>query len=421
LSRKNLNVQVGKALFLRWVLNEQSPFFQEIPVFYRNLEDFSVLWEHVEDENLMKKLLWKLPALILSLLLFPFTGLQAQMICTGSACSSLPVSSDYLNQVFYSLEAQYLNEVLKDMSNAAGMAGVQLSPSGVVNLREFTLGGQMALGAAEKRKLNVYVPGYGTIEDMPSAGIAAVPRIFMGFNAGYIFSGEPRAWSTPSFLSPYRFDVYISGLNMSLSSMKEFAKPKKNEDYDGFSKSIGAEVRYHLVEGGDREAFWFAFTGVSLGLGYNRVEQKLQYVKKNSKVKLNAGSGTTVIWNGENRITYNSRMDVIPVSIRTGFQFLYLFRLSVGGGVAWTKGSSNLELRRFGRAYASNDYAALLGITLPDAYLDLRLKGKGGPDRPSQAFATLGLEINIPFIKLFVDAAGNREVYSASAGVRMAF
>ncbi|MBW7858781.1 MAG: hypothetical protein H3C43_10940 [Leptonema sp. (in: Bacteria)] len=136
---------------------------------------------------------------------------------------------------------------------------------------------------------------------------------------------------------------------------------------------------------------------------------------------MNAGSGTTIIWDGQDNILYHSKMDVVPVSIRTGIQFLYLFRLSVGGGVAFAKGNSDLELRRFGRAYATNDIAALLGLTLPDAYLDLALKGSGGPSSPRNAYGTVGLEINIPFIKLFVDAAGDQKHYSANAGIRMVF
>lgn len=367
------------------------------------------------------KLRWILLGPLLGVVMFPLSGLQAQLICSGAACSSLPINNAQLDQVFHSLETQYLNEILKDMSDASVMAGVHLSPSGVVNLREFTIGTQIVAGATEQRKLNVYVPDYGLLEDMPSGGFAVVPRIFIGFNVGYMFSGEPHDWSSTSPFSLHRFDFYVSGLNMSLSDMKEFAKPKKDEDYGGFSKSIGGELRYHLMEGGDRGAFWFAFTGMSLGVGYNRVEQKLEYTRANSKVNVKAGSGTTIIWNAEDRITYSSKMDVFPVSIRTGFQFLYLFRLSLGGGVAWAKGSSNLELKRYGRAYADNDYAALLGVTLPDSYLDLTMKGAGGPSRPTQAFASLGLELNIPFLKIFVDAAGNKEVYSASAGVRMVF
>lgn len=353
--------------------------------------------------------------------IFPFSGLQAQLICSGTACSALPVNHAQLDQMFHSLESQYLDEVLTDMSDANVMAGVPLSPSGVVNLREFTIGAQIVGGATEQRKLNVYVPDYGVLEDMPSAGITVAPHIFIGFNVGYLFSGEPQYWTSTSPFSLHRFDFYLSRLNIPLYDVKEFAKPKKNEDYDGFSKSIGGELRYHLMEGGDRGTFWFAFTGMSLGVGYNRVEQKLEYRRTNSKVKVRAGSGTTIIWNGEDRINYTSKMDVFPVSLRTGFQFLYLFRLSLGGGVAWAKGSSNLELKRYGRAYADNDYAALLGVTLPDAYLILTMKGAGGPSRPTQAFASLGLELNIPFIKIFVDAVGNKKAYSASAGVRMVF
>lgn len=357
----------------------------------------------------------------LFLFVLPYKHLNAQMICSGSACSALPISNQQLDEVFSALRFQYFDEVLKDMSNAMVYSGMHISPSGVVNLREFTIGAALTASTTKARKLDVYVPSYGTLTDMPSAGISVVPKLFVGFNLGYLFSGEPYNWYVLDRFGLHRFDFYISGLNLSLNEMQKYAKPKKDEQYGGFSKSIAAELRYHLVEGGDREAAFFSFSGVSLGLGYNRIEQKLSYTRSKSKVKLNAGSGTTIVWDGQDNILYHSKMDVVPVSIRTGIQFLYLLRLSVGGGVAFSKGSSELELSRFGRAYANNDLAALLGLNLPDAYLSLALKGSGGPSSPRNAFATVGLEINIPFVKLFVDAAGDQKNYSANVGVRFVF
>lgn len=348
-------------------------------------------------------------------------GLQAQMTCTGSACAALPVSRTQMDSIYNAVRDQYLNKVMEDMASAAVMTGSQISPTGVVNLREFTVGLAAGAGATTERKLTVMIPGYGTANDMPSMGVAIMPRGLIGSNVGYLFSSNPQNWEDPGMLSLYRFDVYLVGFGGSLNELRDLVKVSDNVKWNVSSRTVGGEVRYHLIEGSDRESWLFAFSGVSLGLGYSHVQQQIDITQKNSKVSLDAGSAGTIVWKADNQLRYDSWTDVYPLTVRTGVQLFYVLRLSVGGGVAWAKGSSNVVLQRSGVAYLQNDLAASLGLTLPDALLAMRLEGVGGPPKARYSFATAGLELNIPLVKVFLDVQGSKRETAASLGIRMAF
>lgn len=360
------------------------------------------------------------PVLVVLGALLP-QALQAQMTCTGSACAALPVSTGQLDSIFTAVRDQYLNRVMEDMATAAVITGSQISPTGVVNLREFTVGLSVGAGMTAEHKVSVAVPGYGVVNDLPSRGVAAIPRAMVGTNLGYLFSSDSQNWKDPGRLSLYRFDLYLAGFGGSMNELRDLVKMSDSLKWNASSRSMGGELRYHLIEGSDRENWLFAFTGVSLGVGYSRVQQHIDVTQKNSKVSLDAGSAGTVIWKADNTLRYDSWTDVYPVTLRTGVQLLYFLRLSVGGGVAWAKGSSNLVVQRSGIAYLQNDLASALGLALPDALLTMRLEGVGGPPKARYSYATAGVEINIPFVKIFLDGQASKRESAASFGIRMAF
>jgi hypothetical protein len=51
------------------------------------------------------------------------------------------------------------------MSTANAYALVNTIPGGVVNLNEFTIGIGISVAQTEVRKIDVFVPDYGTLED----------------------------------------------------------------------------------------------------------------------------------------------------------------------------------------------------------------------------------------------------------------
>lgn len=344
-------------------------------------------------------------------------NLKAQIYCQGDGCSYLPINDSQLNNIFYALQYNYLNEVLDDMSTANAFSLVNTVPSTMVNLNELTIGVAATLAQTKTRKIDVFVPDYGTIEDVPSVGVSLIPNLFLGTNIGYLFSSKPTQSYLPWY-SPHRFDIIISYLNSGTNN-EEVGKTKKNESWEVKSKSYGLDLRYHLAQGDKEISYLFGFSGVSVGIGYHKVNQTLDYIQKDYKFTFNASSNTDLIWKGDNTFQYNNKMDIYSVDIRTGIQLLYFFRFSIGAGHSWLKGSSDIQLNRFGPITVSNDFLTLLGYNVPDTYLGILLQGNGSPKQKNITYLSIGLELNIPIFKIFVELKGNTDIYSGSFGVRM--
>gem|GEM_PF-1732103 len=346
-----------------------------------------------------------------------FNQLSAQIYCQGPGCSSLPINSDDMNRIYTALRTNYLNEVLDDMSTANAYALVNTIPGGVVNLNEFTIGLGISVAQTEVRKIDVFVPDYGTLEDVPSVGVGLIPSLFIGMNLGYVFSSKPTLSKLPWY-SIHRFDLYLSYLKSSIEN-KDYDIGRKNESWIMHGRTIGVELRYHLAEGDKDISYLFGFSGVSLGVGYHQANYDLKYKLMDYKVVLNAAYNTDLTWKADNEVNYNNKMDAYTLDIRTGIQLLYFFRFSIGAGNAWLKGSSKFQFQRFGPVTVSSDYLTLLGYNAPTSYLGILLEGSGSPKQKSIAYLTLGLELNIPVFKIFIDVKGTKDIYSGSVGVRM--
>jgi hypothetical protein len=346
-----------------------------------------------------------------------FNQLSAQIYCQGPGCSSLPINSDDMNRIYTALQTNYLNEVLDDMSTANAYALVNTIPGGVVNLNEFTIGLGISVAQTEVRKIDVFVPDYGTLEDVPSVGVGLIPSLFIGMNLGYVFSSKPTLSKLPWY-SIHRFDLYLSYLKSSIEN-KDYDIGRKNESWIMHGRTTGIELRYHLAEGDKDISYLFGFSGVSVGVGYHQANYDLKYKLMDYKVVLNAAYNTDLTWKADNEVNYNNKMDAYTLDIRTGIQLLYFFRFSIGAGNAWLKGSSKFQFQRLGPVTVSSDYLTLLGYNAPTSYLGILLEGSGSPKQKSIAYLTLGLELNIPVFKIFIDVKGTKDIYSGSVGVRM--
>ncbi|MCS7204361.1 MAG: hypothetical protein NZ853_01540 [Leptospiraceae bacterium] len=367
----------------------------------------------------MKKIKLKLMvSLIIAFLFLPIQEIKGQFYCVGNGCSLLPLDSVELTNAFQSLRTQYINEFLSDMSTANIYTMVNTIPSGIVNLQEFTIGINVILSETKLRKIDIRVPNYGVIEDVPSKGVGLVPNAFIGFNVGYLFSGDPKPINL-KWYSPHRFDIFVSYLNAVFDDEKANAT-RKNEAWEVKSKTWGADLRYHLIEGNTDTNWLLGFSGISLGIGYHNVNQSIEYVRKNHRFVFNATDKVDVIWRADNEAAYSSKINVYTIDIRTGIQLLYLFRFSVGVGHAWVKGSSDIIFQRFGPVVVESDLLKLFGIEPPNANLGLVINGEGKTKRNQLTYLSAGFELNIPLLKIFIDAKGTKDNYSASAGIRIA-
>lgn len=367
----------------------------------------------------------------LLLVLFVFglgqSRLEAQISCTGAGCAYLPLSQATLDQMFYDLKTQYTDKLFEDMAAAASLANLTSAPVGTVNLYGWTLGVSAGVGYIPVKEVTIPITGYGELKDIPRAGAAVNPRIFFGANVGWLLNAPYDPWepedSEPGWFSLSKFDVYGS----FLEDKRKFALDDKGGNLAVQTRNLGFDVRYHLVEGKPLAAGpLLRFLGVSVGTGYHRASLDIEAQQlENQKMKIALSGGSTLIWDGANILTMQSKTTTIPFEINTGLQLLYILNLTFGGGMAINKGSADFVMTRVGPVYLSNDSAALLaaatGQTVTssayNSYLTMQLTGSGSAPR-SMAYAKLGVDINLLWLKIFAEGTFTKKAYAGNLGVR---
>ncbi|MDH5656490.1 MAG: hypothetical protein OEZ34_11310, partial [Spirochaetia bacterium] len=246
-------------------------------------------------KNLQKKLfMFLFSSTFFVLTVLPFSKVHAQVTCTGSACSLMPLTPDQFNQMLWDFKFQYLDVLMDDMGKASVLSNMSGAPVGTVNLSGFSIGAGVSAGYVEDHKVNVVIANAGTLTDLPSAGGNIIPRAHFGFNLGKFFglSYDPFGDNTnskPSWYSPARFDIYLSGGKYKYSKSGEITynflngMPVMNDSYGISSEYKGADFYYHIMEGKSFGGPLFGFLGLSAGLGVHDALISAEYFKVDSK------------------------------------------------------------------------------------------------------------------------------------------
>ncbi|MEQ8351663.1 MAG: hypothetical protein RH862_09275 [Leptospiraceae bacterium] len=358
-------------------------------------------------------------SIMLGLALLVPGQVRAQFICEGAACAALPLTQTQLDLIYNDIQYQYFDQVFEDMAEAAALASLSGAPMGDINLDSFTFGLSAAVSYRSLEEVDVRVAEVGTVENLPSTGVAAQPRVYLGMNLGEVMGGTHLVTKTPPWYSLSRFDLYLSYVTFDMDQPSGTAR-SESEDWNVNARSRGMEIRYHLADRREITGPMMQFLGVSLGIGYNQFEQDILYSKQNTGTRISLSSGEAVRWDATDTIQYRSFIESYPIDIRTGVQFFHFLNLSVGAGSAWSKGYADFTASRAGPAYLESDLAALLGISIPASSLILSVNGSGAP--PARlSYGLVGVEFNFYFWKLYVEARGNENVYSANVGLRAIF
>ena len=364
-------------------------------------------------------------ALFVGASLWPGGELHAQFSCTGSVCNTIPISSDEYNRLFSELQYQYTNDLFDRMAEAMVLANLTTPYTGTVNLNDaWTVGANVGAGYTEADEIDINTSGVGIIEDVPTGGGAVNARIFFGTNVGSVLGmgydpyGEDPA-PAPAWYSPARFDVYYSALKHTerLNNEKGVSGQLR-----ATTRTESVEIRYHLVEGKDLLGGpLLRFRGVSVGVGYTSMAQRLRYAAgETDSIDIALQEGVNLEWIGQNYAILENNVRSTTIEVRTGIQLLYFLNLTIGGGMARNKGQTDFFLTRFGPLIVSdNPFASFLGGQ-ESANLSLGLVERGEvPDK--MQYLKAGLEFNILALKLGIEGIMTRRNYGASVGVRFEF
>lgn len=369
----------------------------------------------------------RLMFLVLVVGLFSQSRLEAQISCAGDGCQYLPLSQATLDQMYYDFKTQYSDKLFEDMAVAASLANLTSAPVGTVNLYGWTIGTSAGIGYVPVKEVTIPITGYGELKDIPRAGAAVNPRIFLGANVGWLLNAPYDPWDTedlePGFLSLSRFDIYGS----FIEDKRKFSLDDKGGNLKVQTRNLGFDLRYHLVEGKPLAGGpLLRFLGVSVGTGYQRAALDIEAQQlKDQKMKIALSGGSNLIWDGANILTMQSKVTTIPMEINTGLQLLYILNLTFGAGMAMNKGTSDFVMTRVGPVYLSNDSAALMaalaGQTVTssayNSHLTMRLTGSGKAPK-SMSYGKLGVDINIVWLKIFAEGTFTKRAYAGNVGVR---
>ena len=115
--------------------------------------------------------------IVMGLTLLAPVQIRAQFVCSGAACSSIPLSQAQLDRIYNDIQYQYFDQVFEDMAEAAALASLSGAPMGDINLDSFTFGLSAAVSYRSLEEVDVHVAEVGTVENLPSTGVAAQPRL----------------------------------------------------------------------------------------------------------------------------------------------------------------------------------------------------------------------------------------------------
>ncbi|MEQ9363010.1 MAG: hypothetical protein RIF32_02135 [Leptospirales bacterium] len=362
---------------------------------------------------------------IAGLTVMPARSLHAQLTCTGAVCDSIPISSEEYNLLFNELQFQYTSDLFDRMAEAMVIANLTTPYTGTVNLNDaWTFGANVGAGYTEADEIDITATNVGVIEDVPTGGAAVNGRFFLGVNLGKILGmgydpyGEDPP-PAPAWYSPARFDLYYSGLKHT----ERFNNEKGvSGSLRATTRSESVEVRYHLIEGEDLlGGALVRFRGVSLGVGYSSMAQRLRYgAGETDTLGISLQEGVDLEWIGQNFAILENNVRTTMIELRTGIQLLYFLNFTIGGGYAKSKGQTDFFLTRFGPLIiAQNPLASLLGGQ-ESANLNLSLLERGEvPDK--LYYLKGGVEFQILAFKLGIEGIMTRRNYGASLGVRFEF
>jgi hypothetical protein len=188
-------------------------------------------------------------------------------------------------------------------------------------------------------------------------------------------------------------------------------------------KSFGVMASYKWKDGkGTRAAGW---GGVKLHTGYQYNSIDFNFSKTlNEPFSATSGgvtaSGTII---GKPSAGLEVATHSIPLEISTDVRFLYILSLYGGLGLDYSWGEAKSKV---GLNASTADLCTGVGATCTSGQLDVtpeaNINGNGKADAfGSRAF--LGLQVNVPFVRIYVQGNKNlsNEMVSGAAGVRLAF
>ncbi|TGK43772.1 Lsa36 family surface (lipo)protein [Leptospira andrefontaineae] len=378
-----------------------------------------------------------------SLYFIPVSSAEAQVSCIPPAsgnnvCSIIPASTvAQFNGLEETIRKEYLNELTKSMADASVLANINSSMMGPGTVNRFQVGAGLGVAGVKKDDINIQ---YGdiSIPKFPNVGASINPGVMVGVNLGWLLGQGPSHQPTEdekdsgrSFL--HRINIYAHGFqgNISNGDIKSLSdSTSKDLSMSGNVNSFGMTVRFQIAKERYTKLDFFGFTGLSLGVGFHRKWEEITmnyHPSGTDAVKVEFGPATGK-WDADVNFAYQSKVQSVPVDIRTGVRLFYILTLFAGAGISNNTGYTKLNLGVSGPLYLALDPNA---SGLPPQVIQqmngnaggtLSLNTSGSAEvRTQMNYFVGGFELNILMFKVLAEAmATDDKIYSANLGIKFA-
>lgn len=363
----------------------------------------------------------KITLILLALTFIPLTA-NAQIfrlrITDYDGADAIPAVKNFIDTEIQKVE----NEINKDLPSAPpqrlmeGMAdssvaaGKGIGTDYASDMDVFLIGAGIGVGAdLEKDKT--------TDSDLSGAGVA--PGLILGMNLAWMDSKRFLGMDTD------RLNVYFNFMKYNYDhTLSDKANEKSEAELDMLA--IGTHFRYDWIKGNGSK--WLGWGGIKFTFGYEYNKTDLAFSSQiNETVSETAGTGEVIngTISGNPRAKINVNTHSIPLALSTDVRFLYILSMYTGVGVDYSwgqaKGGGNINGNNSPVTCTNGACTGAGNPTIqvkPEANIDATGKVTAFTPR-----AFLGLQVNIPFVRVFVQAdkvLGN-EVIGATAGVRFVY
>lgn len=314
------------------------------------------------------------------------------------------------NEINKDLPSAPPKRLMEGMADSSVAAGKGIGSDYASNMDVLLIGAGVGVGADLEKDKNT---------DSEMSGVGVAPGIIVGMNLAWMDARRFMGMDTD------RLNVYFNFMKYTLDQTLN-DKPNERSEAELDMLAMGVHFRYDWIKGNGSK--WLGWGGVKFHFGYEYNKTDLTFSSQiNETVNETSSNGEvisgTVSGSPSAKIAVNTHS--IPIELSTDVQFLYILSLYTGLGVDYNfgqaKGSGALNGNESpvtctgGSCTGAGDPTVLVK---PEANIDATGKVTAFTPR-----AFVGLQVNIPYVRVFVQAdkvLGN-EVVGATAGVRFVY
>lgn len=291
------------------------------------------------------------------------------------------------------------NRFMEGMANSSVYASKGIATDYATDFDLLVIGASVGVGADLEKDSST---------DSDFSGVGLAPGLVLGFNVGNLLSIDKIG------------DVEMDRLSIMLNFMKYDYENKEDGIDEASISSFGFMASYKWLDGNDSRTFGWGGVRLHTGYQYNSIDFKFSK-NINEAYNVNMGSGsvnTTVTGNPFGALEVATH--TIPVEISSDVRFLYIMSLYGGLGMDYSWGSadaqanSNVDDTNIGSACGTGTCSATIRTSG-------NLNGNSDAD-PLSYRAFLGLQMNLPFVRIFVQ--GNKslsnDLAAGALGIRIA-